>query len=167
MADDEAVGERRNLEIVADTGHGTALRNDVTEVVEQGEDLVGRHGIGILLLDTLDFAGNALVHLPGRLLVDVAERILERVLADPHRSGQIVAVEIDLRFGDGVVVVDLLRRRGLNVFGHGIYINILIVSSENPVLQRWRIAAEKTNSGHPNYPQNIYKIRNPLTETAI
>ena len=39
MPYDEAVGQRRDLEIVSDTGHRTALRNDVTEMVEQLEYL--------------------------------------------------------------------------------------------------------------------------------
>ena len=116
VADDEAVRERGHLEIVADARHRAALRNDVAEMVEQGERLLLRHRGGILALDTLDLGGDALVHLPGRLLVDIAERVLQGVLADPHRSGQFVPVEIPLRFGDRIVVLDLARCLFLGVF---------------------------------------------------
>ena len=94
MADDEAVRQRRHLEIVADAGHRAALRNDVTEMVEQRENLLLRERVRVFLLDAFDFGSDALVHLARRFLVDVSERVLEGVLADPHRGGEVVPVEI-------------------------------------------------------------------------
>ena len=40
VADQEAVRQRRHLEIIADTGHRSALRNDIPEMVEQFERLL-------------------------------------------------------------------------------------------------------------------------------
>ncbi len=110
VADHEAVRERRHLEVVADAGHRTALRDDVAEPVEQFEHLVLRHGVGVFPLDPLDLGGNAAVHLLRRRLVDVAERILEGVLAHPHRGCEVVAAEIGLRLGYRIVVCYFLRR---------------------------------------------------------
>ena len=59
--------------------------------------------------DALDLGGDTLVHLLGRRFVNIAERVLEGVLADPHRGGKIVSVEIDFRLGNRVVIIDLLR----------------------------------------------------------
>ncbi len=109
VADHEAVRERRHLEIIADTGHRSALRNDVTEMVEQFERLLLRQGIGVFPLDTGDLGGDAFVHLARRFFVNVSERVLEGVLAHPYRGGKIVSVEIDFRLGDRIVVIDLLR----------------------------------------------------------
>ena len=116
MADDEAVRQRRHLEIVADAGHRAALRNDVTEMVEQRENLLLRERVRVFLLDAFDFGSDALVHLARRFLVDVSERVLEGVLADPHRGGEVVPVEILLRLGNRIVVIDLLRRVGFGGF---------------------------------------------------
>ena len=109
VPDDEAVGERRHLEVVADTGHRTALRNDVPEMVEQLEDQLAAHRRGVLLLDAFDLRGDAFVHLAGCFLINVPEGVLQGVLADPHRGRQVVAVEIGLRRSDRLVVIDLLR----------------------------------------------------------
>ena len=103
-------------EIVADAGHRAALRNDVTEMVEQRENLLLRERVRVFLLDAFDFGSDALVHLARRFLVDVSERVLEGVLADPHRGGEVVPVEILLRLGNRIVVIDLLRRVGFGGF---------------------------------------------------
>ena len=116
MADDEAVRQRRHLEIIADAGHRAALRNDVTEMVEQRENLLLRKRVRVFLLDAFDFGSDALVHLARRSFVDVSERILEGVLADPHRGGEVVPVEILLRLGNRIVVIDFLRRVGFGGF---------------------------------------------------
>ena len=116
VSDDEAVRQRSDLQIVADTGHRAALRNDVTEMVEQRENLLLRERIRVFLLDAFDFGSDALVHLARRFLVDVSERVLEGVLADPHRGGEVVPVEILLRLGNRIVVIDLLRRVGFGGF---------------------------------------------------
>ena len=112
VADDEAVRERSHLQVVADAGHRAALGNHVAEVVEQFENLLLRHGVGILPLDALDFGGDALVHLAGGRFVDIAERILQRILAHPHRGGQFVPVEVFFRFGNRIVVGNFLQRCG-------------------------------------------------------
>ena len=116
MADHEAVRERGHLKVVADTRHRAALRNDVTEMVEQRENLLLRERVRVFLLDAFDFGSDALVHLARRFLVDVSERVLEGVLADPHRGGEVVPVEILLRLGNRIVVIDLLRRVGFGGF---------------------------------------------------
>ena len=110
VADHEAVRQRRHLEIIADAGHRSALRNDVTEMVEQLERLPLRKGIGVFAFDPGDLAGDAFVHLARRLLVNVSERVFKGVLAHPHRGGKIVSVEIDFRLGNRIVVIDFLRR---------------------------------------------------------
>ena len=115
VADDEAVRERGHLQVVADAGHRAALGNHVAEMVEQLEDLLLRHGVGILPLDALDFGGDALVHLTGRRFVDIAERVLQRILAHPHRSGEVVSVEVFFRFGNRIVVGDF--HQGCGCFG--------------------------------------------------
>ena len=112
MADHEAVRERGHLKIVADTRHRAALRNHVPEMVEQLEHLLLAHRIGILAFDALDLGGDTLVHLLGRRFVNIAERVLEGVLADPHRCGEVVPFEILFRLGDRIVVFDFLRRHG-------------------------------------------------------
>ncbi len=92
--DYEAVGERAYLEIVADTGHRGTLRHDVAEIAQQLESLVGAHGVGVFGLDAGNLAGHAAVHVVGSQLVEVAERVLERIFAGPYARGQFVAFEI-------------------------------------------------------------------------
>lgn len=115
VSDDEAVRERSHLEVVADTGHRAALRDHVTEMVEQSERLLLRHRIGVVALDALDLGGDALVHLPRGALVDVAEGVLQGILADPDRSSQVIAPEVPLRLGHRIVVFHTLRRLRLIV----------------------------------------------------
>ena len=115
VSDDEAVRERSHLEVVADTGHRAALRDHVTEMVEQSERLLLRHRIGIVALDALDLGGDTLVHLPRGALVDVAEGVLQGILADPDRSSQVIAPEVPLRLGHRIVVFHTLRRLRLIV----------------------------------------------------
>jgi len=174
VADDEAVGERGHLEVVADAGHGAALGNDVAEMVEQIEYLVRRHGRGVFALDARDLGGDALVHLPGRTLVDVAERILEGILGDPHRGGQVVAVEVDFRFGHGVVVVDLLRCRRIGNFCHNISIPFLIVPFGGPcggdgfakMAHSGQISQQSRRELYTNYLQKSAARSNRLKHTA-
>ena len=109
VADDEAVRQRRDLQVVADAGHRAALRNYIAEMVEQGEDRLARHGVGILLLDAFDLGGDAAVHIFGRTFVNMAERIFEGVFRDPYRRCQLVAGEVLLRPFDGVVIGHLFQ----------------------------------------------------------
>jgi len=81
-------------------------------MVEQRENLLLRERVRVFLLDAFDFGSDALVHLARRFLVDVSERVLEGVLADPHRCGEVVPFEILFRLGDRIVVFDFLRRHG-------------------------------------------------------
>ena len=104
VADDEAVRKRSRLEVVADTGHGTALRDDVAEVVEQFEHLLPVHRIGVLLFDPFDLGGDALVHIARSFFVNMAVRIFQGIFAYPNRSGQVVSVEIFFRRFDRFVV---------------------------------------------------------------
>ena len=93
-ADHEAVGERGDLEIVADARHGAACGNDVAEVVDEVEDFFLGHGVRILALDACQFRGDAMVHICGRLLENIAEGVLHGIFVHPHARGQLVAGEI-------------------------------------------------------------------------
>ena len=94
QADDKAVAERAHLKVVADAGHGAALWHNVTEMAHELENSVLAHGIGILLLDASNLAGNAVVHVVGSELVDVAIRVFQRILAGPDTSCQLVALKV-------------------------------------------------------------------------
>ena len=100
----ETVAQRCHLMAVADAGHRTAGRNDVTKMVEQTENLFFRQRIGILALNACYLAGNAPVHVFGRFLEDVAEAVLHRILVDPHTGGQLVATKIFKRGGKGLLI---------------------------------------------------------------
>lgn len=78
VADNEAVGERRYLEVVSDARHGTSLRDDVAELLQQVVYLLRLHRIGVGVLDAGKLVGDAPVHLFGRFLEDVAERVFQR-----------------------------------------------------------------------------------------
>ncbi len=64
----------------------------------------GRQRVGIFLLYTRYLRGDTVVHHIGRILVDVSERVLERILADPYGSGQIVSAEVILRLQYGLLI---------------------------------------------------------------
>ena len=110
VTDNEAVGERRYLEVVSDARHGTSLRDDVAELLQQVVYLLRLHRIGVGVLDAGKLVGDAPVHLFGRFLEDVAERVFQRVFADPHHGGQVVALE---------VLLGALYRLVVLVFGKG------------------------------------------------
>ena len=97
VADDEAVRQRNHLVGVADAAHRAALRDDELEVLQQLVYLLLAKAVGIVVLDARELAGDAAVHHIGVQLVDVALRILEGILAHPHRSRQLVTAEIVLR----------------------------------------------------------------------
>ena len=65
VPDHETVRERGHLEIVADTRHRATLGDHIPEMIQQAEDLLARHRIGILALDALDLGCDTLVHLSG------------------------------------------------------------------------------------------------------
>ena len=92
--DDEAVGERGNLMVIADARHRAARGNDISEVVEKGEYLLGREGVGVVGLYPGYLVGDAPVHVGGSLLIDMTHPILHGVLAHPDAGSECVAVEI-------------------------------------------------------------------------
>ena len=73
-------------------------------MIEELEDLLSRDGIRILLLDTRHLACQTPMHVRGRLLEDVAERILHGVFINPDAGGQFVALEVGERRREGFVV---------------------------------------------------------------
>ena len=90
----KAVGQRSHLIVVADAGHRRARRDNVFEMVEKVEDLLGRHGILVFLLDAGHFVGDAPVHIFRTLLVDIAIGVLHRILVYPHAGCQFITAEI-------------------------------------------------------------------------
>ena len=60
--DDEAVGERGHLIIVADARHRTARGDDEAEVVEQRKDFLFRNRVGVFALNAGHLASQAVVH---------------------------------------------------------------------------------------------------------
>ena len=93
VADDEAVRKRSRLEVVADTGHGTALRDDVAEVVEQFEHLLLCERIGIVVFYPRHLTGDTPVHVCRRLFEDIAVTVFQRILVGPHSCGKFVSAK--------------------------------------------------------------------------
>ena len=83
-ADDEAVAQRYGLIGVADACHGAALRHDIAESVEKLEQFVVAERIGIFVLDSCEFCGDAVVHICRCFFEDVAFGVAEGILAGPH-----------------------------------------------------------------------------------
>ncbi len=80
--------------MVADTGHGAALRHDVAEAVEQTEHFRLVHRLRIVALHTRDLRGKTPVHVGWALLIDIAIRILQGIFTNPHTGGELIATEI-------------------------------------------------------------------------
>ena len=93
-ADHEAVGERSNLEVVADARHGRTGRHDVAEVVEHFKDALFADRVGILAFDARQFVRQAPVHVGGRTLVDMSEGVLHGIFVHPDACSQLVAGEV-------------------------------------------------------------------------
>ena len=83
----KTIGERSDLKIVADTGHRTSLRNDVTEMIEQVEQLLLRQRIGVLLFHTSNLTSQTMVHIFRGFLVDIPKGILQGIFIDPYLCG--------------------------------------------------------------------------------
>ena len=113
VTDHEAVRQRGDLQVVADSGHRASLRNQIAEILQQVVYLAFGHRIRIAFLDALDFPGDAAMHLLGRVLVDFSHGVFQRVLADPDRGRQVVALEIGFGRFHRVGVLVLLQRAGL------------------------------------------------------
>ena len=112
-ANDETVRQRRYLVAVANTRHRTAGRHYVSEVVQQLEHLLSRHRILVLLLYTRYLVGQTPVHLLGRLLVDIAERVLHRIFVHPYPGSQLVAAKVCQRGLEGLVITICLHHLGI------------------------------------------------------
>ena len=76
VADDEAVGEGDHLILVADASHGAALRDHVFEVVEQVEDLLFAHRVGVPPFHAGEFPSHAPMHVFRRVLHQFAVGVL-------------------------------------------------------------------------------------------
>ena len=94
QSDDEAVRQRGYLVVVADTCHRTSGRHDIAEVIQQIENLLGRHRVLVLLFYTGYLVGQSPVHLFGRLLIDLSKRVFHRILVHPYASGKLIAAKI-------------------------------------------------------------------------
>ena len=92
--DYKAIGKGGYLQIVANAGHGAALRDQVLEVVQQLYHLTLGKSVGILCFDPRYLAGNPVVHVNRRLLIEIAVRILQRVLRGPHLSCQLISTKV-------------------------------------------------------------------------
>ena len=94
QSDDKAVAQRAHLEVVANSCHRAALRHDVAEMAHEFEDFLFAHGVGVLLFDASNFTSDAMMHIVGRKLVDVTERVFQRILAGPYACGQFVSLKV-------------------------------------------------------------------------
>ena len=90
----ETVGQGRNLELVPNPGHRAPLRDDIAEMLHQGESFLFRYRIRVTAFDAMQFPGNPVVHIVRRLFIDTALAVLERVFVHPDRSSQRIAAEI-------------------------------------------------------------------------
>ena len=84
------------MEVVADAGHGAALGHDVAEVLQHLVNFLFLHRVGITALDAGDLAGDAVVHVIRRELVDVAVAVLQGIFVGPDITSQCVAMEVFL-----------------------------------------------------------------------
>ena len=80
--------------VITDSRHRRTCRNNIAEVVQQIEDLLCTHRVLVLLLNAGYLVGNAPMHLLGRLLIDVAKRVLHGIFVHPHSSCQFVTAKI-------------------------------------------------------------------------
>ena len=90
----KTVGQGHNLVAVAYAGHGTALRNDIFEFVEERENQLFAHRMHVAFLNACELGSHTMVHVFGRSLHDIAVSVLERILVNPYASGQFIAAEI-------------------------------------------------------------------------
>ena len=98
IPDHETVGERTDLEAVADPGHRASLGNDVAETLQQVENLLFAHRVRVLLLNPCYFPGNAVMHVIRSQFEKMPLGILQGVFVGPHVCSKTVTVEINGRF---------------------------------------------------------------------
>ena len=70
--------------VVSDACHRASLRYDVFETVEQFEDFLFGERIRIISFYSGKFTGKPVMHFFRIFLVDMAERILLRILVNPY-----------------------------------------------------------------------------------
>ena len=104
QTDDKAVRQRRNLVVVADARHRTACRHDIAEVVQQVENLLGRHRVLVFLFYPCYLVGDTPMHLFGRLLVDIAIGVFHGIFVHPHTGSQFVTLEISQRGLESLII---------------------------------------------------------------
>ena len=104
----ETIREGGNLELISDARHRTSGRNNVTEMIQQLENLICAQGVLILRFNTGNFVGNPPVHISRRLLINVSERIFQGILVNPYASGQLVAVKILQGLLEGLIIGEIL-----------------------------------------------------------
>ena len=182
VTDHEAVRQRCNLQCVADTGHRAALRNHVAEVVEQLEHLVCRHRVSVAVFDTGDLVSDTPMHLFGRSLIDVTERVFQSILAHPHRSGQFVTCEVLFRGRNCLSVRILLQLGCFLFFGHSIllfYCNYQITKHVTQpygdyVLTKLRIIFKNYFStsaylftSYQQFAENPYRVTPTVTRSIL
>ena len=94
QADHETVAQRCHLEIIADTGHRTACRDDILEMIQEIEDFLGADRILVFLLDTGNLVSNTPMHVGRTLLIDITETVFHGVLVHPHTGGQLITTKV-------------------------------------------------------------------------
>ncbi len=93
-ANDKAIGQRANLEIVANARHRAALWHNVAKMLYQAEDFFFTHWIGILVLYACNLVGDAVMHVVGGKLIKMSQRVLQSILARPDPCCQLIATKI-------------------------------------------------------------------------
>ena len=126
MADNEAVRQRRHLKVITNTCHRATLWDDIAEVVEKLENLLAGQRIGVLILDTHQLGCDTVVHVCRCRFVDVAERVLQRILTNPYLCCEVITTKILLRSGNSIVI---LNRRKLFIcrFLSHLYIYFIVI----------------------------------------
>ena len=93
-ADYEAVRQRADLKIVADTGHRAALRHKIPKILQKLENFRFGHAVGIVCFDAGKLAGQTMMHVIRIKLVDVAIAVFKGIFAYPDLCGKTVAAEV-------------------------------------------------------------------------
>ena len=79
---------------VAYARHGTACGNDVTEMVEQVEHLLGTERMGVFRLYARYLIGYALMHILRTSFINMSETVFHGIFVHPHPCVELIAVEI-------------------------------------------------------------------------
>ena len=103
ITDNKTIGQRRNLEIVTDTGHRASLRNDIFEMLEQRINQFLAHRIGIFFLDTGKLAGHTVMHLIRITFHQLTFIVFQRILVNPYACCQFVTIEIFHHFLENIL----------------------------------------------------------------